>query len=323
MNKKIVTIGGGTGSFMLLSELKKHKDVEITAVVTMSDSGGSTGILRDELGVLPSGDVRQALIALSNSSDILRDLFLYRFSEGGLGGHNLGNIFLSALEKITGSFEEAVTQASEILGVTGSIIPATLADVQLFLEKEDGEVIFGEGSIDNAVIQPYKKLLLSKNIEANPKAISAIMDADIVIVNPGNFFCSILPNLLIPGIREALSDSSAKKIYVANLMTKPGHTDDFTVSTFIEYLHRYGKDNFLTHVLCNTNQEINDKELLEKYKESGEVFVPFGDLESHEVEVITADLLSGTIERQKASDVVKRSLIRHDAEKLINLILSI
>ena len=106
-------------------------------------------------------------------------------------------------------------------------------------------------------------------------------------------------------------------------MTKPGHTDDFTVSTFIEYLHRYGKDNFLTHVLCNTNQEINDKELLEKYKESGEVFVPFGDLEPHGVEVITADLLSGTIEKQKASDVVKRSLIRHDAEKLINLILSI
>jgi len=320
--KRIVTIGGGTGSFMLLSELKKH-DVDITAVVTMFDSGGSTGVLRDELGVLPAGDVRQALVALSETAQELRDLFLYRFDAGGLSGHNFGNLFLSGLEKTTGSFQKAVHTASEILNIKGTIAPATYEDTQLVLEKKDGEVIYGEGSIDSSVIQPYRSLSLSKTPQASPEAVKAILEADIVIINPGNFFCSILPNMLIPGIREALAKTDARVIYITNLMTKAGHTNNYTADMYVKQINKYAKNSVVTDVIINTNQDVRDPETIQRYKQNGEEFVFEGDVESMDVVVHKADLLSHEIFLQNTSDAVKRSFVRHDPKKLISLILSI
>lgn len=322
-NKKIVTIGGGTGSFMILSELKKHEDIDVTAIVTMFDSGGSTGVLRDELGVLPAGDVRQALIALSNTTQELRDLFLYRFDAGGLEGHNFGNLFLSALEKTTGSFKAGLENASEILNIQGRIEPATYEDTQLIVERSDGEVIYGEGKIDSSVIQPYKKFMLSRTTGANPEAISAIMSADVVIINPGNFFCSILPNLLIPEISNALKSTSAKKVFVCNLMTKAGHTNNFTADTYVEKLHKYAHGPFVTDVVLNTNYVVEDKETINRYKQNGEDFVLEGSIREMDLTIHDGDLLSREIFLQNSADKVKRSFVRHDPQKLISIITSL
>lgn len=319
--KKIVTIGGGTGSFMILSELKKH-DVDITAVVTMFDSGGSTGILRDELGVLPAGDVRQALVALSNTSQELRDLFLYRFDAGGLEGHNFGNLFLGALEKTTGSFKDALTQASQILNIKGEIEPATFEDTQLIIEKSDGTVLHGEGLIDSSVIQPYKKLLLSRSTKANAEAVKAIMEADIVVINPGNFFCSILPNILITEIADALKKSKARKVFISNLMTKAGHTTNFSTNDYIKHLHKYAHGEFITDVIINTNHRVDNEETVKRYTQNGEDFVLPGELGSN-ITIHKGDLLSRELFLQNNADKVKRSFVRHDPTKLINIILSL
>ena len=320
--KKIVTIGGGTGSFMLLSELKKH-DVDITAVVTMFDSGGSTGILRDELGVLPAGDVRQALVALSDTTEELRDLFLYRFDAGGLSGHNFGNLFLSALEKTTGSFKKSVKTASQILNIKGTIAPATFEDTQLLLEKKDGTVLHGEGVIDASVVQPYKTLLLSKTPQANEEAVNAIREADIVIINPGNFFCSILPNMLIPGIRNALGEAKGKVVYITNLMTKAGHTNNYTADMYVKQINKYCRNQVITDVIINSNQDVQDAETIARYKQNGEEFVLEGNIDSMNVTVHREDLLSHELFLQNNNDVVKRSFVRHDPKKLVSLILKI
>jgi len=320
--KKIVTIGGGTGSFMILSELKKH-DIDITAVVTMFDSGGSTGVLRDELGVLPAGDVRQALVALSNTTQELRDLFLYRFDAGGLEGHNFGNLFLGALEKTTGSFESALLQASQILNIKGTIEPATYEDTQLIVERSDGKILHGEGVIDSSVIQPYKKLLLSRTTKANAKAVAAIMEADLVIINPGNFFCSILPNVLIPEISDALKKAFAKKVFIANLMTKAGHTTNFTAEDYVKHLHKYAHGSFVTDVVVNTNYKVDNQETVKRYSQNGEDFVLTGNFDLKEIKIHAGDLLSRELFLQNNADKVKRSFVRHDSKKLLDVILSL
>jgi len=210
-NKNIVTIGGGTGSFTLLSGLKKYP-INISAIVSMADDGGSTGVLRDELGVLPPGDVRQCLVALSESSIELRELMNYRFESGGLRGHNFGNLFLSALEKINRSFTIGVDKASRILNVKGNVIPVTEKDTNLFMELKNGKVLNGEEEINHNF--DIEKIGISKNYLkpkaiANPKAVKAILDADLVIIGPGNHYCSIIPNFLVIGITEAIQKKFA------------------------------------------------------------------------------------------------------------------
>lgn len=197
--KNVVTIGGGTGSFVLLSGLKKYP-INLSAIVSMADDGGSTGILRDELGVLPPGDARQCLVALSESSDILRRLLNYRFEEGSLKGHSFGNLFLCALEKVSGSFSNGVEEAMNILNVKGEVIPVTDENMRLFIELKNGKIIKGENELDyNREIAEVgiRKICLKPKVRANKKAIEKIKKADFIIIGPGDYYGSVIPNLLV------------------------------------------------------------------------------------------------------------------------------
>lgn len=266
---KIVVIGGGTGSFTLLSGLKRYTP-HITALVNMADDGGSTGVLRDELGVLPPGDVRQCLVALSDSPKT-RDLFNYRFEKGTFKGHAFGNLFLTALEKMTGNFAEAVELASDVLKITGSVEPITLTDVQLCAEGVDGGSVKGEFTIAHAEIAKRPKIWLEPDAVANPRAIQAILDADVVVIAPGNLYGSLAPALVVPGVGEALGQTKAKRVYICNLVTKPGPTTGFGVHDFADEVERLAGVEFLDYVLYNTLEPAKD--LMDKYAHSGEYAV--------------------------------------------------
>ena len=234
----IVAIGGGTGLSTLLKGLKSYSS-NITAIVTVSDDGGSSGLLRKQLGVQPPGDIRNCLAALSNEEPILTRLFQYRFSDGtGLEGHSFGNLFLSALTTITGSLEKAVQASSKVLSVQGQVIPATSVDVRLWAELESGERIFGESVISKSD-KPISRIgCLPENPSALPNALEAIKDANLIVLGPGSLYTSLLPNLLVPDIVEALLKSNAPKIYISNLMTQPGETDGLDVYQHIKAIEK-------------------------------------------------------------------------------------
>lgn len=323
---KIAVIGGGTGSFMMLSALKKYTS-QIAAIVSMADDGGSTGVLRDELGALPPGDVRQCLVALSDSPKV-RDLFEYRFDTGTFGGHSFGNILLTALERITGDFSQAVETAAEILRIRGTVIPATLDDVRLNMSWEGSEsklTLHGERVIDAEHFRrdPRKsKLSLTPNATANQMAIAAIEQADIVVVAPGDLYTSLGPLLVIDGIGEALERSRAKKIYVANLVSKRGQTDGFTVSDHAAEIERFAGRHFLDYVLFN--QQAPSEDVARHYEEEGG-YVTLADTEvlsRMHYQAVGGNFL-GTMATENEADVLikKRSLIRHDANAVAKLIL--
>lgn len=317
-------IGGGTGSFTLLSGLKQYAQ-DITALVNMADDGGSTGQLRDELGVLPPGDVRQCLVALSNTPKV-RELFNYRFEEGTLKGHNFGNLFLTALEKMTGSFGEAVELASQVLRITGSVEPITLTNVKLCMKSKDKKIL-GEHIIGHMKFKKKRPdLWLEPRAVLNPKAKEAILQANMIVVAPGNLYGSLAPALIVPGLYKALKASKAKKIYVCNLVTKPGQTDDFKVHDFASEVERLAGGKFLTHVIFNTEKPT--KELLEKYAGDGEYAVDFDNdsLKAAHYTVKGADIVSKTIRgrRSKHDPLSKtRTLIRHDSDKVAKQIMRI
>src|SRR3989338_8459514 len=222
IHKKIVVIGGGTGTFTVLSGLK-HYHAELTAIGTMADNGGSTGRLRDEFGVLPPGDLRQCLVALSEADTVMRKLFNHRYEHGDLAGHNFGNIFISTLEQVTGSLDKALHVAGKILQIHGQVIPVTLDKVRLVAELKNGKVLKGESALsDYQLVSRFgiKKIYLAPKAKANPEALRAIMEADLVIVGPGNLYASLIPNFLVHGVGNALVKSGAKKVYIANLMNK-------------------------------------------------------------------------------------------------------
>lgn len=315
--KSIVTIGGGTGQFTLLSGLKKYP-VKLSAIVSMADDGGSTGKLRDELGVLPPGDVRQCLVALSESDLVMRDLFNYRFEKGGLVGHSFGNIFLSTLEKITGSFDEAVSLVGKVLAINGEVIPVTTSDVRLVYGSGDAAAV-GEYAVQDVVIEDPDRLRLEPDAKANPKALEAIVKADCIVIGPGNLYCSIIPNLLVRGVPEAIASSRAKVVYNCNLMTKKEHTDGFSVSDFVREIERYvgrGRIDFVTF-----NNVMPEPELQERYADEGQpVRVDVDQEGAQSFSALPADLISSSIDIQKKSDAVRRTLIRHDPEVLASLI---
>lgn len=314
---KIAVIGGGTGSFTLLRTLK-HYTRHISALVNMADDGGSTGQLRDELGTLPPGDVRQCLVALSESERV-RDLFTYRFEDGAMKGHAFGNLFLSALEKMTGSFAEAVDTASHVLNIIGKVYPITLDKVTLVMTQSDGSVTRGEFNIGHLDFGDSKRpdLSLEPSSSINPEAEKAILDSDIVVVAPGNLYGSLAPALVVPGVGEALRATNAKKVYVCNLVTKPGQTDGFKVDDFAAEIERFG--NFkLDYVIYNNDRP--PKELLDRYAKKDEYWVEFDERELKKMhykadgaslvadELVSADSI--------ASDTIAatRSLIRHNAD---------
>lgn len=323
--KKIVTIGGGTGSFMLLSGLRKYP-VEISAIVSMADDGGSTGVLRDELGVLPPGDVRQCLVALSDSSDILRKLMDYRFQNGGLAGHSFGNLFLSALEKITGDFAVGVQEAAQILSVKGEVVPVTGTDTNLQVKLADGTILAGEHEINTSKRLGkvgIKRVFLSPRAKANPRAIEKILEADLIVIGPGNHYCSILPNLLVEGISEAIRQSRAKVVYNCNLVNKRGHTDGFALPDYVREINSFLGGERIDFVTFNKKRP--EEELLKRYRKEDSELVLSADDEAKRYRIITTDLLSRKkVVAQRGDKIAKtRSFIRHDADKLAKVLMTL
>jgi uncharacterized cofD-like protein len=314
---KIVVIGGGTGTFTVLSGLKKYP-VDLSAIVTMADDGGSTGILRDELGVLPPGDVRQCLVALSASPGALRKLMNYRFSQGGLRGHSFGNLFLSALEKMTGSFDKAVEIAGEVLHIEGHVIPSTLHPVRLVAELKNRKKIFGEANFHAANLKGISKIYLKPSARANPKALKAIREADLIAIGPGDWYSSIIPNLLVGGIPEAIRKAKAYKVLTCNLMTKRGHTDGFTVDRYAHMAESHLKTR-LDYVIWNN--QVPSRALLKRYARGGEYPVLPPDIENRRF--VGADLISWKIPERQRGDMIKRSLIRHNPNRLAKLLMRI
>lgn len=320
--KKIVVIGGGTGTFVVLSGLKKYP-ADISVIVSMMDSGGSTGRLRDQLGVLPPGDLRQCLVALSEASDLWRKLFLYRFESGDLKGHNFGNIFITALEKIILDYQKVVETASFILKTKGKVIPVTHDKVHLCVEYEDGEIIESEAKIDGATHQSLriKKAYLKPKAKPNKLALKAISESDFIIIGPGDLYTSLIPNLIVEEVAEAIYKSKAKIINIMNLMTKKGQTTDYQASNHLDDLEKYLKKK-INIVLLN-NQKI-PKEILDYYQKNEEKEV-IDDIfnKSDAYKIIKLDLISNNIYNKAKVDTAVRSLLRHDSEKAAEAIWNI
>lgn len=315
----IVVIGGGTGSFALLKGLKSHTN-NITALVNMADDGGSTGVLRDELGVLPPGDVRQCLVALSQSSDALRELFNFRFpKDSTFAGHSFGNLFLSAVEMQSRNFGDAVELASEVLNIKGRVLPITLKNCRLSMRIGD-QIVKGQHAIDIAKFDGKKSrpdLWLEPSIAANPAAVEAINNADLVVIAPGNLYASLAPTLLVEGVKEALNKTQAPVVYVCNLVNKPTQTKNFAVHDYVDELERFLGQDVVDMVLYNVDRP--SKLLLKKYAIEGEYPVKIDDsaLIRASYRSIGGNFLSRKPSKRNANEIfLYRSLMRHDGEAI-------
>ena len=303
---KIVAIGGGTGLSMLLRGIKKYTN-NITAVVTVGDDGGSSGRLREEMGILPPGDIRNCIAALADDEDLITKLFQYRFRNGeGLEGHSFGNLFLTALCAITGDMVRAVKESSNVLNIRGVVLPATLDDMKLAAVFEDGRVVKGESNIPE-VHGKIKRLFTEPEIcHALPEVITAIREADLIILGPGSLYTSVIPNLLVNGIVEAVEKSHAKKIYVCNIMTQPGETDNYSVASHVNALitHAKGK-KIIDAVLVNDSLPEN---MSEGYAKSGSIPVR---LDMENIAPIGVEIVS-----QKLTEENKEGLVRHSSHRV-------
>ena len=305
---QVVAIGGGTGLAALLGGLK-HSTSNLTAVVTVADDGGSSGLLRRDMGMLPPGDIRSCLVALADDESLLGRLFQFRFRDGGLQGHNFGNLFVAAMAEVTGDFERAVQESTSVLKVRGRVLPATLRDVQLHAQLEGGERVAGESSITAHERLPLRVWLSPADPPALPQAIEAIAHADVVALGPGSLFTSVIPNVLIPQVREALRTTRARVVYVCNVMTQPGETDGFTAADHLESLYRHGAAGLIDIVLVNDTPVSED--LAEAYASRGAQPVVADDarLESLGVHVVHAELAAGS------------NVFRHDPAQLSRAVL--
>ncbi len=316
--KRIVTVGGGTGSYTVLSGIKNIPDISISAIVSMADSGGANAMLRDELGVLPPSDVKKCLVALSDQTEIVRKLMDYRFYEGTLKGHNFGSILLAALEKVTGDFTQGVEIASKILKVKGMVIPVTKDKADLTVFLSNGVKLDGEHTIDEADLQKsnVEKIVYKNKVTLNPNAKNAILKADFIILGPADFYTSLLPNLIVEGFREAVKQSKAKIILPLNLVNKLGHTLNWKMSDYIKNTEAYlGKP--VDVILVNTDKF--SKLQTENYGiKKGSGILIQDDLNDPRVK--RESLLSKEIFENPKGDVMKRSFVRHDSKKLAECI---
>ena len=302
---RIVVIGGGTGLSTMLRGLKEYTS-NITAVVTVSDDGGSSGRLKTEMGILPPGDIRNCLVALADTEDIMEDLLQYRFENinNGMSGHSFGNIMLGALSDITGDFESAVGKLADILAIRGKVYPCSLSPIELVATFEDGTVIEGETKIASYG-KPIKKLELN-NKEAVPsqEAVDAIKSADLIVLGPGSLYTSVIPNLLIKEIKNAVIKSKAKKVYVCNVMTQPGETDNFTAFDHFNIILSYLDNTKIDY--CVVNNVKPAEEILNFYKDNNQEYVEYnpGSFKGVDTKVVTGDLMQ------------EEDSIRHDYKKL-------
>ena len=327
--KNIICIGGGTGTSMVLSGLK-NPDLKLTAIVTMFDNGGSSGKLRKELGVLPFGDIRQCLVSLAKKGKLI-DFFNYRFSAGALKGHNLGNLLITAASETGESLEKGINKISGILNSSGKVLPVTLEHTNIVAVLKNNQKIEGEDNIVKSRCLSkigIKKLFLDPKVKVNPRAISAIKKADLIIIPPGKFYTSIISNFLIKEIPEAIKKARAKKIFICNLMTQVGNTDNFKVDNFIEVLEKYLGKNTIDYVIFNTGS-LEKKQLKEVNKIfPGADFIKYDEGLLKKEKFIGKDLLDKNIKKQNLADslvngVNQRTMILHDSKKIAKTILSL
>jgi len=314
---RIVAIGGGTGLPMALDGLKAFSR-ELTAIVAVTDSGRSSGRLRADLGVLPPGDVRNCLVALSSSEQLLNDLFQYRFESGSLEGMNFGNLFIAALAKVTGSFEQAIREVSRVLAIEGRVLPATLADIHLCATLADGSLVRGELEVRRPAKPPIQRVFLSDpDIEASPEALDAIEAADLIVLGPGSLYTSVITNLLVPGITRAIRRSPARKIYVCNVMTQPGQTDGYRASDHAAaIIHYLGAPP--DAIVVNTARPPDH--ILGRYRADGaELVEPDPDLYTLGSQVIEAQLIEPEPDRPVPWE--KQDLLRHDPRRLASTLI--
>lgn len=319
--QKLVAIGGGTGLSTLLAGLKRlvaktEEEIwieSLSAIVTVSDDGGSSGRLRDELQMLPPGDIRNCMIALSEDSHLLSRLFRYRFrGDGELGGHSFGNLFLAALTEITGDFTEAIRLSSEIIASKGHIFPATISDVRLAAELEDGSIVRGETQI-SASKTPIRRLRLEpEQCLPLPQALKAIRAADIITVGPGSLYTSILPNLLVAQVARVIGQSRATKIFVNNLMTQPGETDGYSARKHLETIKKYAPEIHFDFVIVN-NRRISSEQA-ERYAAEGAYQIGLGDS--------IDDALDQTTEIVRADLLYDGEKVRHNSDRLAEVVLN-
>lgn len=326
--KNVVVIGGGTGTFVSLSGLKRYP-INLSVIVSMMDDGGSNRVIRDEFGLLPTSDLRQCIVALAdeNKNDLLRQLFTYRYSSGvGISGMTFGNLFMAALTDIYKSQEKAIEETCNILHVKGEIIPVTFSNSHLVARYENGKQVLGEHSID----QPEEKqgsykiveLELIPKAKANPKAIRKIKEADLIVIGPGDLFTSVLPNIIVDGIAKAIRNSKAKKVYVVNLMTRFGQTNDFSAKDHISEIEKYIGSKVLDYCLVNSSKKF-PKGILSRYKQE-KAHPVINDLTGKDdFKVVKADFISNIVYKKHIADKLKRSLIRHNSDKLAKVIMSL
>ena len=317
---KILAIGGGTGLPIMLEGSKTYSK-NLTAVVTVTDSGRSSGVLREEFGILPPGDARNCLVALSETEEEERELyqlFQYRFNRGSLEGMSLGNLLMAALTDITGSFEQAIKKASKILHIRGKVLPSTLANTHICAELEDNTYVEEEFNVRAVGKSPIKNVFLKSNdVPPFSEAVEEILKADIVVIGPGSLYTSLITNLLVTGIRNAIRNSKATKIYVCNIVTQPGQTDHYKVSDHIKAVIKYLGDGVLDYVIVNNN--IPRKDILDKYQKEGAAVVLMDEgVYSLNVNVKKADLVEDL--NQKRVLWEKQDLLRHDPDKLADSI---
>ncbi len=312
---KIVVIGGGTGLSTMLRGLKEYSS-NLTAIVTVADDGGGSGILRQDLGMLPPGDIRNCILALADTEPVMEKLLQYRFTDGMLKGQSFGNLFLAAMNGISESFEEAVKKMSDVLAVTGRVLPVTLQDIKLCAELEDGYIVKGESKIGEhnsfhkgKIKSVYLEPLLIKPCQ---EAIDAILDADMIVLGPGSLYTSIIPNLLVPGIVDAIKKSKAIKVYVCNVMTQPGETEDYTVWEHIRAIEKHSYKGLVEYCIVNSAPIPDD--LKKKYQEEGAAAVAIDAdvLERHGIKVLYDDFVC-----------INNNYIRHDTKKLAKVIMDL
>lgn len=324
--KRVVVIGGGTGTFVVLRGLKEYP-VNLSAIVTMSDSGGSNRRIRDEFGLLPTSDIRQCLVALSDENGgagLLRKLFMYRFEKGkGIAGMTFGNLFMAALTDIVGNQEEAIRQTGRVLRIKGSVIPVTLTETNLYAQYEDGTTVKEEHLIDEPAHDgklKIEKAFLHPSATPNPMALDAITKADLVIIGPGDLYTSILPNLLVSGVAEALQKCNGHIVYVLNLMTKFGQTYNFKATDHVRVLEETIGTS-LNYIIVNT--QTFPKHALSVYMKYQEIPV-LDDLPRNSYfRVITAPLINRPVYKKSSSDSLIRSLIRHNSDRLATALAAI
>lgn len=310
---KIVVVGGGTGLSTMLRGLKNYTD-NITAIVTVGDDGGGSGKIREDFGMLPPGDIRNCILALADTEPIMEKLLQYRFKEGSLEGQSFGNLFLAAMAGISDNFEEAVQRMSSVLAVTGKVLPVTLDDMKLVATLENGDKIEGESRIpDEAIARKsrIKKLMINpKNAKPLVEALKAIEEADAIIMGPGSLYTSIIPNLLVTDIADTISNSKAIKIYISNIMTQPGETDDFTAFDHLKTLMHYGGKNCVQYIIANNGSISTDIE--ERYLKEGSKLVELDrdKIKSLNIEIIEENLVK-----------IGKGYVKHDSEYLAEIIM--